>query len=292
MKCRFVQAEKAEYPVTLMCDVLSLKRSTYYRWCERKPSARECENKDLLVAIKAEFERGRGTYGSPRVHASLAAQGHGVGLNRVARIMRENGLSVRPRRGFRCTTTQRDPAHAVAPNVLDRNFTATAVNEKWVTDVTFVPTDEGWLYLATVLDLYNRECVGWAMGKSNDQELTARALMMAIDAQQPLEGLVHHSDRGSTYTAHDYRKLLADNGIECSMSRKGDCWDNAVAESWFSTLKKDLVHRTSFASRREAAAAIFEYIEVFYNRIRLHSKLGYQTPIGFRNNNTTLATTA
>lgn len=292
MKCQFVEAEKARFPVTTLCRTIGLKRQTFYAWRKRAPSARALEDRALVVKIKAAFMASRQTYGSPRVHAHLLAQGCHVGLNRVTRLMRENGLSVRPRRGFRCTTTQRDPAHAVAPNVLDRDFSASQPNEKWVTDVTFLPTDEGWLYLATMLDLYNREVVGWAMDDCNDQNLTARALRMALETHQPPQGLLHHSDRGSTYTAHDYRQLLCEHGIECSMSRKGNCWDNSVAESFFSTLKKDLVHRARFATKRQAAAAIFEYLEVFYNRVRLHSTLGYKTPIGYRLENTTPATQA
>ena len=282
MKCEFVDAEKAQWPVVRMCKMLKFSPKTYYAWRLRDKSPRELADEQLLVQIQVAFKASRGTYGSPRIHAALTAAGVGAGLNRVARLMRQNGLCVRPRRGFRCTTTARDPAHAVAPNTLDRDFQATAPNEKWVTDVTFVPTDEGWLYLASLLDLYNREIVGWAMGDTHDQLLTKRALDMALQAHEPPEGLLHHSDRGSTYTAGDYRDALAKNGIKVSMSRKGDCWDNSVAESFFATLKKELVHRQRFETRRQAAAAIFEYIEVFYNRIRLHSTLGYRTPIQAR----------
>jgi len=292
VKCRFVQAQKASWPVTVLCQTLGLKRGTYYAWSGRPTCRRQRDEQVLVLAIKAAFEEGRGTYGSPRVHAALVADGHRIGLNRVSRLMRENGLRVRPRRAFRCTTTRRDPAHAVAPNVLARDFTADAQGEKWVTDVTYVPTGEGWLYVATILDLCNRECVGWAMDDCNDQRLTATALRMALEGHAPPAGLLHHSDRGSTYTAGDYRKLLAANDIRCSMSRKGDCWDNAVAESFFATLKKDLVHRCQFGTKREAKAAIFEYLEVFYNRIRLHSTLGYKSPVDFRNGNTTPATSA
>ena len=288
MKCQFVDAEKANWSVLRICKMLQFSPKTYYAWRKREKSTRELADERLLIQIRAAFKASRETYGSPRVHAALKAAGVSVGLNRVTRLMRENGLCVRPRRGFRCTTTVRDPAHAVAPNTLDRDFEATAPNEKWVTDVTFIPTDEGWLYLASMLDLYNREIVGWAMDDTNDQLLTKRALDMALQTHEPPEGLLHHSDRGSTYTAGDYRDALAENGIEVSMSRKGDCWDNAVAESFFATLKKELVHRQHFKTRRQAAAAIFEYIEVFYNRIRLHSTLGYRTPIQARQDNTTL----
>ena len=219
------------------------------------------------------------------MHAALAADGVRVGRKRVARLMRQAALAVRPRRAFRCTTTRRDPAHAVVPNTLDRQFDVDEPNVAWVTDVTFVPTGEGWLYLATILDLYNREVVGYATSETNDQLLTAAALRRALAEYAPPAGLIHHSDRGSTYTAGDYRDLLAEHGIECSMSCKGDCWDNSVAESFFATLKKDLVHRTRFATRGAAGSAIFEYIEVFYNRKRLHSTLGHKSPQQYRRDN-------
>ena len=285
MKCAFVEAEKAAWPVARMCKVLELSPKTFYAWRNRDKSARELDDARLLVLIHAAFEASRRTYGSPRIHAALRADGVRVGRKRVARLMREAALAVRSRRGFRCTTTQRDPDHEVAPNTLDRQFATEAPNVAWVTDVTFVPTDEGWVYLATIMDLYNREVVGHASSDTNDQLLTAKALRMALDDRAPPAGLVHHSDRGSTYTAGDYRDLLAANGIECSMSRKGDCWDNSVAESFFATLKKDLVHRTRFRTRQEARTAIFEYIEVFYNRQRLHSTLGHRSPKQYRLDN-------
>ena len=186
----------------------------------------------------------------------------------------------------------RDPSHGVEPNELNRDFEASRINEKWVTDVTFVPTDEGWLYLASMIDLYNREVVGWAMSDSNDTQLTLNALDMALEFRNPPEGLIQHIDRGSNYTAKDYRKALGKRGIKVSMSRKGNCWDNAVAESFFATIKKELIHKLKFTTRREAAAAIFEYIEVFYNRVRKHSKLGYQSPVEFRRNNQSAASAA
>lgn len=285
MKCRFVDAEKASFPIRRLCRTIELSTQTYYAWRRRGKSARKLADEQLLELIRAAFEASRQTYGSPRVHAALVADGVVVGVNRVARLMREDGLVVRPRRAFRCTTTRRDPAHAVAPNLLDRQFDVDGQNRVWVTDVTFVPTIEGWLYVATVLDLGNREVVGWAAGDTNDQRLTAKALRLALSDHAPPAGLLHHSDRGSTYTAGDYRDLLAAHGIECSMSGKGDCWDNAVAESFFATLKKELVHRDRYSTRREAKSAVFEYIEVFYNRIRLHSTLGHKSPRQYRIDN-------
>ena len=292
MKSQFVEAEKANYPVTVICRMLKFSPKSYHAWRSRKPSVRQRENQTLRVQVREAFERGRGTYGSPRVHADLTASGIKVGLNRVAKLMREMGLCVLPRRGFRVQTTERDPLHEVAPNVLARDFTATAPNQKWVGDVTFVETGEGWLYLATMIDLFNREIVGWAMGSTNDQVLTRQCLDMALDGCASTKELLHHTDRGSTYTAGDYRDALNDRGITCSMSRRGNCWDNAVAESCFATIKKDLVHRRTFATRAEATTAIFEYVEHFYNRVRRHSSLDYMTPIEYREYNATTALAA
>lgn len=292
MKFEFISAEKANFSVSALCKILEVSSSGYYAWCNRKPCQRKIDDAALLEIIKVIFQATRKTYGSPRIHATLQEQGLQVGENRVARIMRENGLQVLPRRGYRCSTTQADPNNTVASNVLDRDFKANAVNEKWVTDVTFVPTDEGWLYLASVLDLYNREVIGWAMSDSNDEALTMRALDMALETNKPPHGLLHHSDRGSNYTSNEYKKALTSCGIILSMSRRGNCWDNAVAESFFATIKKEMIHRYKFTSRREAAAAIFEYIEVFYNRIRKHSQLGYTSPVEFKRNNQSAALAA
>jgi len=228
VRFEFISAQKAQYPITDLCNALEVSTSGYYAWCKREKSQRQVEDEAWLALIKPIFKASRETYGSPRIHATLKQLGHKIGAKRVARIMQGNGIVVRPERAWRCVTTNADPLNAVAANELDRDFIASAVNEKWVTDVTFVPTDEGWLYLASMIDLYNREVVGWAMGESNDTALTLSALDMALDFNNPPAGLVHHSDRGSNYTAKDYRKALADRGIECSMSRKGNCWDNGV----------------------------------------------------------------
>lgn len=280
-----------DHPVTALCEALEVSTAGYYAWRGRAPSARATADRTLLEAIRRIYADSRETYGSPRVHAELVGEGWCVGVNRVSRLMRENGIRVRTPRSY-CRTTRSNPAHAVAPNELARDFSAEAPNEKWVGDVTFVPSGEGWLYLATLIDLHNREVVGWAMGENNDQVLTARALNMAIEVHDPAPGLLHHSDRGSTYTAGDYRRILSGIGARCSMSRRGDCWDNSVAESFFATLEKDLLGRVRFATRLEAASAIFEYIEVFYNRRRRHSVLGYLSPVDYRTNNATLATSA
>ena len=289
MRCRFVEQEKANYPIELLCRMMRFSPKTFHARRTRAPSARTLADAELVEHIRRVFADSRETYGSPRVHAALVAEGVKVGRHRVARLMRREGLRVRPRRPFRCRTTVRNPAHAVAPNELAREFEAAEPGQKWVGDVSYVPTGEGWLYTATVLDLYNREVIGWAMSETNDQHLTAQALRMAILEQRPSPGLIFHSDRGSTYTAGAYRDLLAEHAIVCSMSAKGDCWDNAVAESFFATLKKELVDRCRFATRAEARAAIFEYIEMFYNRKRLHSTLGFASPVEFRKANATPA---
>lgn len=292
MRFQFVQDQKADFSIVELCESMGVSTSGYYAWLKREPSQHRIEDEKLLVLVKAIFEASRQTYGSPRVHAELKQQGYKVAEKRVARLMQENAQVVRAGRAFKCSTTTADPLNSVAPNELDREFSANAVNEKWVTDVTFVPTDEGWLYLASMLDLYNREVVGWAMSESNDTTLTLNALDMALNSRKPPKGLVHHSDRGSNYTAKSYRKSLAKRGVQCSMSRKGNCWDNAVAESFFATIKKELIHRHNFKTRREAAAAIFEYIEAFYNRVRKHSHLGYTSPVEFRRTNGNNAVTA
>ena len=285
MRFGFIFAQKANHSIVDLCEALEVSSSGYYAWCKRKASQRSVDDAELLKVIRSMFNAHRQTYGSPRIHDLLRELGHKVGKNRVARLMRENGLAVQTRRGWRCSTTKADLNNAVSKNELNRDFTAHTMNEKWVTDVTFVPTDEGWLYLASVVDLYNREVVGWAMGDSNDTELTLSALDMALESNNPPAGLVHHSDRGSNYTSIDYQSALSDRRIKSSMSRKGNCWDNAVAESFFATIKKELIHRKDFRTRREAASVIFEYIEVFYNRIRKHSKLGYKSPVEFKRNN-------
>ena len=283
MRYRFIAAEKAEYPVTLMSRILQVSRSGFYAWRKRAESARARSDRALVVDIKAVHKASRDTYGSPRVHRELVAQGHAVGRDRVARLMRDNELRGKRKRRFR-NTTQSNHRHPVAPNVLDREFTVEQPNVAWVGDITYVWTLEGWLYLCVILDLYSRRVVGWAMGNRIDQALTLRALRMALDTREPGAGLMHHTDRGSQYAANDYRKLLKARGITCSMSRKGNCWDNAVAESFFATLKVEFVHETLFRTRAQATREIFEYIEVFYNRVRRHSSIGYLSPMDFERN--------
>lgn len=277
MKFRFIEAEKANFPVEFMCRQLGVSRSGYYASRKREPSKRSRDEEKLAQEIRLAHEGSRGTYGSPRVHAQLAADGRRTSRKRVARLMRENGLVSRSKRRFRRTTNS-NHAFPVAPNVLGRNFAAKAPNEAWVTDITYVWTREGWLYVAAILDLYSRLVVGWAMSERIDRQLCLDALNMAAQSRRPAPGLVHHSDRGSQYASTEYRQALEANEMVCSMSRKADCWDNAVAESFWSTLKAELIDGTDFPTRAAAKQAIFEFIAVFYNRRRLHSHTNYRTP--------------
>jgi transposase InsO family protein len=276
----FIEAEKARYPVGVLCRMLRVRRSGFYAWRRRPESRRAREDKRLAVEVRAVFEANRRRYGSPRVHAELREAGCSVGRHRVARLLRAHGLQARKRRRFVHTT---DSQHAlpVAPNLLDRHFEAAAPNQVWVGDVTFLPTLEGWLYLAVLIDLFSRRIVGWSMSDKNDEALTLSALGMAIDQRAPAPGLIHHTDRGTTYAATEYQDVLRRNGIRCSMSRKGNCLDNAVAESLFSTLKTECTARVTFPSRAAARREVFEYIATFYNPTRRHSRIGYKSPIEF-----------
>jgi putative transposase len=237
-------------------------------------------NQELTAAIHTTFKKSRGTYGAPRIHAELRSQGMECSRPLVARLMRKAGIKARRRRAYKLTTTLSKHDYPVAPNMLNRQFWAAGPNEKWVGDITYIPTKEGWLYLAAVLDIYSRRVVGWAMDKHMEQELVGLALQMAAAQRRPGEGVLHHSDRGSQYAAHDYQQLLDAHKMTVSMSRKGDCYDNAVMESFFSTLKAECATGV-YASRAEARQTIFEYIEVWYNRQRRHSALGYHSPEAF-----------
>jgi transposase InsO family protein len=280
VKFAFIQAERAVFPVEFMCKHLGVSRSGYYAWLKRAASGRAIADEALGKRIAGIHRESRGTYGSPRVHARLAHEGVRVGRRRVARLMRAHGLTVRCRRRFRKTTDSRHGL-PVAPNRLERRFDVAAPDQAWVGDVTYVWTDEGWLYLAVMLDLFSRRVVGWSMRDSLDRQLCLDALEMAVAARQPMPGLVHHTDRGAQYASAEYRQALVSGGLLASMSRTRDCWDNAVAESFFSTLKTELIHQRSFADATEARTAIFEYIEVFYNRQRAHSHCGYHAPAAY-----------
>lgn len=275
-----VDAEKAEFPIAMLCRALEVSRSGYYAWLAATPSQRQQMNERLLLEIRAVHTEHRERYGSPRIHRELAAQGRHVSRKRVARLMRENGLRGRPRRRFRRTTDSRHRL-PIAPNLLEREFRVGAPNRAWVGDITYVWTAEGWSYLAVLLDLFSRRVVGWAIGRSLDRELALRALRMAITRRAPPRGLIHHTDRGCQYASAEYRALLERHGLRGSMSRVGDCWDNAVAESFFATLKKELVHGCAFVTRSEAYDAIADYIENYYNTIRRHSSAGFNSPARF-----------
>ena len=277
---RFVQAEKADYPVTILCRVLQVARSGYYAWARRGVSARARADEALIAQIAQIHVGSRRTYGAPRVHAALRASGVRCGSRRVARLMRVAGLAG-CRRHRRTRTTVVDPARAPAPNLVARDFAAPTANLLWIGDITYVPTWEGWLYVAVLLDACSRRVVGWAMADHVRTELAREALAMALQGRRPAAGLVHHTDRGCQYTAHAYQALLASHGIAASMSRAGDCYDNAMAESFFATLKAELIDTRPWPTRRAARQAIFEWLEVFYNRQRSHSALGFLSPVAF-----------
>jgi transposase InsO family protein len=276
----FIAAEKARFPVRLLCRVLEVSRAGFYAWQDRAPSPHAHADERLGLEIAAIHAASRRCYGSPRVHVELGARGHRTSRKRVARLMRQRGLAGRRRRRFRATT---DSHHTlpVAANVLDRQFAQPAPDVAWVTDITYIATGEGWLYLAVILDLCSRLVVGWAVSERITRELTLNALEMALVRRRPRRGLVHHSDRGSQYASGDYQAALAAEGMVCSMSRRGNCWDNAVAESFFATLKVELAHDAGWVTRQAACAELFEYIEVFYNGQRRHSSLGYLSPRAF-----------
>jgi transposase InsO family protein len=279
MRYRFIEAEKATYPIEMLCRVLTVARSGYYAWCRRPTSARAQENVWLGTHLRACYHEFRGRYGSPRLHRELQGRGIRIGRHRVARLMRVHGLRSLCRR--RARQGRSSPVASGAINALQREFTAQHPNQKWAGDITYIATREGWLYLAVLLDLYSRRIVGWAMGPQMGTGLTVQALEMALQCRRVVPGLLHHSDRGSQYAAAMYQQRLAARGIACSMSRPGNCWDNAVVESFFATLKSELVYLRRFQTRQEAKNEIFEYLEGFYNRQRRHSTLGYLSPVEF-----------
>lgn len=277
MKYWFVRDHCGQFPVRRMCRVLEVSSSAYYAWLGRPESRRVREDRRLLVAIEAIHSASREVYGSPRIHAELKAQGTRLSEKRVARLMRAGGIRARQKRKFKATTDSRH-SYPVAPNLLRRDFEASAPDQKWVADITYIPTREGWLYLAAIMDLYSRMIVGWSMAGRMTRRLVLDALDMAVGRRRPGPGLLHHSDRGSQYACGDYQKALKTHGMVCSMSRKGDCWDNAPMESFFHTLKTELVHHRDYGNRWQAKADLFHYIEAFYNRGRRHSALGFLTP--------------
>lgn len=279
MRYLFIDQHRLCYGVRLLCQLVAVSPSGYYAWRRRGPSARAQADERLLEAIRAAFATGRGVYGYRRVHAQLCRTTP-CGRDRVARLMRRAGLQAKPRRRYK-GTTQRHPNRPVAPNRLERDFTATAVNQKWAGDITFIPTDEGWLYLASLEDLFSRTIVGWSMQTTLTDRLTSEAWRMALSRRRPPAGLLHHSDQGGQYASVAYTALLQAAQAVQSMSRPGSPYDNAPMESFFSRLKTELVHDAHFQTRDQARLALFDYIEVFYNRQRLHSALGYRSPLDF-----------
>ena len=280
MSYQFIEHHRQEFPVRRMCNILAVSPSGYYAWRKRPDSKLKMANDKLTEKIKeihAEFE---GKYGSPRIYQELKEKKLPCSENRVARLMRKIGLRAKHKRSFR-VTTKANPEHPVAPNLLGRAFMAEKPNQKWTSDITYIRTNEGWLYLAVVLDLFSRRIVGWAMSTRITSDLVTNALEMAIKQRKPAAGLLHHSDRGSQYTGKPYRALLDANQMLASMSGKGDCWDNAPTESFFSTLKREQVHHKYYETRDSARTDIFFYIEAFYNRKRRHSTLDYLNPMAF-----------
>jgi transposase InsO family protein len=282
MKFAWMKEHREEYAVKAMCEALDVSKSGYYASLKRTPSDRRRRREQLAAKVRLAYQKSRRTYGSPRVQRELAAEGEKVCRNTVAKIMREQGIfSVISKRFVPCTTDSNHD-HPVTENLLDREFSAAGPNRKWCADITYVPTGQGTLYVAAVIDLYSRRIVGWSMSDSMPADLVAHALKMALVRRRPPAGLLHHSDRGAQYACGVYQDLLGEHGITCSMSRVGNCYDNAVMESFWGTLKTECVYpREPFATFDEARAAIFEYIEAFYNRVRRHSSLGYISPEAF-----------
>jgi putative transposase len=280
MRFRLIDAAKEEFPVQRLCEVLGVSQSGYFAWRGRPACRRQREDMVLLAHLRSAFALSNGTYGSPRMTRELQDDGLKVGRRRTARLMRENGLRARQTRRFKCTT---DSHHAwpVAPNIIDQDFAAERPNEKWGADISYVWTREGWLYLAVVIDLFARRVVGWAVGDRLHRDLALAALRRALLTRRPLAGLIHHSDRGSQYCSIDYQAELHRHGILTSMSGKGNCYDNAMVETFFKTLKSELVWRTVFQTRSEAEQAIARYIDGFYNHIRRHSARDFVSPVQF-----------
>jgi putative transposase len=280
MRFKLVDAKKATMPIAQLCCMLGVSVSGYYAWKSREASQRQRDDLVVLAHIRGHFTCSNESYGSPRMHAELKAEGLGVGRHRIARLMRQNGLKALQKRRYKKTT---DSQHGepIAPNLLDQDFAATGPNQKWGTDISYIWTAEGWLYLAIVLDLFSRRIVGWAVSDRLKKDLAMTALRQAIVMRQPPLGTIHHSDRGSQYCSQDYQQMLRENGFMISMSGRGNCYDNAMVETVFKTLKAELVWRTMFSSRWQAEVAIGRYIDGFYNPRRRHSALGYQSPCAF-----------
>ncbi len=280
MRYALIEELRQHHPVATMCRILEVSESGYHAWRQRPPSTRQQENLRLETEIKAAHQRTRETYGPERLQSDLTDHGIQASVYRIKRIRTRLGLRCKQKRKFKATTNSKH-ALLLAPNLLDRQFTVAAPNRAWVTDITYISTDEGWLYLAGIKDLFNGELVGYAMSDRMTTALVSQALFRAVTTKRPAKGLIHHSDRGSQYCSHAYRKQLQQFGMQASMSRKGDCWDNAPMESFWGALKNELVHHRRFATREQAKREITEYIEIFYNRIRKQARLGYLSPAAF-----------
>jgi len=278
MKFHFIHESRTIWPISLMCRLLGVSRSGYYSWQRRPVSVRKMADKALITAIKIVHQASRGVYGSLRVYWRLRQLQWSCSRKRVARLMRQSGLRGKRRRRFRPRTTNSDHTLPIAPNLLKQEFSATAPNQKWASDISYIDTSQGWLYLAVIIDLYSRRVVGWAMSQRIDRFLVLAALDMAVRSRKPAPGLIFHSDRGSQYASVDFQNALATHGFVASMSGKGNCYDNAPVESWFASLKVECVDGVRYKSRNEARSCLFDYIEIFYNRQRLHSYLGYLSP--------------
>ena len=280
MKYAFIKSHRTTFSVNLMCNVMEVTRSAFYDWLNRPESVRSREDRQLGEKVKKIHEKSREIYGARRIRQELVEDGEPISRTRVGRLMKQQGLESKSKRKFKATTNS-NHGRPVAPNLLDREFLVDQPDTVYAGDITYIPTNEGWLYLAVLIDLYSRAVVGWAMSERITAQLANDALMMAIWKRKPPKGLMTHSDRGSQYASALYQKTITDHGFICSMSRKGNCWDNAPSESFFHTLKTELTHHRRYQTRQEAKQEIFEYIEVFYNRQRRHSTIGYLTPMGY-----------
>jgi transposase InsO family protein len=281
VKFAFVRDHRRDWPVVMICRVLQVSRSGFFAWLKRPASKRDRRRRELIEKIRAAHRENRELYGSPRVHRALLIDGEVVSRNTVARLMRQEKIRAKNKRKFVPRTTDSRHPHPVAENLLDRQFQAARPDCKWVADITYIPTDEGWLYLAGVLDCFSRKIVGWSMADHMETPLVSDALRMALTHRHHPAGLLHHSDRGVQYASEAYQHLLQEHGLVGSMSGKGDCWDNAMIESFWATLKTELIYQERYATREQARQSIFKYIEMFYNRKRLHSSLGYVSPESF-----------
>ena len=282
MRCQFIESHRKVWPVRIVCRVLGVSASGYYAWRKRPPSEAAQRREELTTQIRElHQQKHHHSYGAPRVHQELIATGCPCNRKTVAKLMKQAGIRASTVKKFRVSTTDSSHKLPIADNIVSRDFAPAGMNITWVTDITYIPTFQGWLYLAAVEDLYSRKIVGWSMSERIDSRLVTDALEMAVNRELPREGLIAHSDRGVQYASDHYQRVLKQHGVTCSMSRKGNCWDNAPMESFFATLKKELVHQCDYQTRAEAQLSVFEYIETFYNSVRRHSTLGYLSPIMF-----------